>query len=143
MQNFLLVVVWQIFFANSLPVSAGFKPQKAFYGLKSTATEWQNTNPTYRKFNKQSYLILEIGKIVIYQRNIHLQKSMQTQAMYYFSLTTDSDIFPLTLHDLQAAFQKNAKVYQTLELRFAGREEDLILYDHIHKTYKVNYWLAQ
>lgn len=68
---------------------------------------------------------------------------MFTQPSYFFSLTLESEILPLTLFNLQQVFKDNVKIYQTLELRFASREEDLILYDTIHKTYKVNYWLAQ
>lgn len=147
MQNVLLAVVLQIFLANSLlikPVAADFSPQtKVFYRLKSVATEFQAEKPKNRIYQKQNYQILEVGKIILYQRNKYVAKSMFTQPSYFFSLTLESEILPLTLFNLQQVFKDNVKIYQILELRFASREEDLILYDTIHKTYKVNYWLAQ
>jgi hypothetical protein len=114
-----------------------------FCELKSATTQMQTEKPKNRIYQKQNYQILEFGKIILYQRNTYVSRSMYTQPSYFFSLTIESEILPLTLFNLQQVFKNNVKIYQTLELRFAGREEDLILYDTIHKTYKVNYWLVQ
>jgi hypothetical protein len=105
----------------------------------------QNTgkNNKIRTFNSNNYTILEIATIVIYQRAIIQNKSVIPEIQYYFSQNIETEILPLSLENLAKTYKGNAKIYQMLDMRFSSREHELSEFDTIHKTYKVNYWLAQ
>jgi hypothetical protein len=111
----------------------------------SFVTQAQNTgnNNKIRIFNNNNYTILEIATIVIYQRAIIQNKSVIPEIQYYFSCSTETDILPLSLENLAKTYKENHQIYQMLDLRFSNREHELSEFDTIHKTYKVNYWLAQ
>lgn len=109
---------------------------------QNSTTNSTVTPTTHRQVGEQAYQLLEQGKIILYQKKVIQNKSMEVATSYYFSLNTESPILPLTLANLQYVFRDNPTYYNLLELRFAGREQDLTAYDTIKKMYKVNYWLA-
>lgn len=113
-----------------------------FYQFAQNPTTAATQPPITRQVGWQEYQILEKGKIILYQQKVMQAKTVQTTTTYYFSLTTESPVFPLTLENLQQAFKDHTHLYNLLELRFAGREQDLTTYDHLKKMYKINYWLA-
>jgi hypothetical protein len=93
----------------------------------------------YRFFRNRQYHVEEPGKIFIYTRNERdvQSKVFKTAKVYYFSISPDSDIMPLSLGNLKRAYRINEKFLDLLDANFNNTE--VSGYDDFHKTFKVNH----
>jgi hypothetical protein len=97
-------------------------------------------NHVYRFYKNITYQIAEPGRIYIYtkEENITQGKGYKVVNVYYFSVSAEGEIIPLTLNNLKSAYRDNKKFFELLSEFFNGN--DVNEYDNIHKTFKVNYF---
>ena len=92
------------------------------------------------------YQIEENKTMVIYIADVPVTpsngKAIQLVPHYYFSVTLDSEIIPLTIKNLKKAFPDNRKFHDKLDTEISS-EKDLVSYDEVHKMYKVNYLIGK
>lgn len=95
-------------------------------------------NMDYRFYDKIPYRIAESGSIFIYELDEHIpqSKGFKTENRYYFSITADGSIYPLTPSNLKYAFKDNSKFVDRLDTYF--NSYDISEYDTIHKTFLIN-----
>jgi len=99
----------------------------------------------YKVYNDE-YRILENQNMVIYMifSPTHTPKGIAQPMMpyFYFSITLNSDILPLTIINLKKAYPDNLKFHDLLDQEF-GTGIPLSFYDTQNKTYRVNYILSE
>jgi|GEM_PF-1036981 len=100
-----------------------------------------------RIFNKKEYQVRDTGFITIYSRDVPRTKvkkmvETHTETIFYFSKTADSDIFLLTITNIERAFPTDHQLHYKLMQDFQS-DNALTVYDDFHKTYKVNRFLQQ
>jgi len=101
---------------------------------------FRNCNDEMFRFYKNTeYRIEEAGNIFIYtkERNIAQSKGYKVVKAYYFSTSADGDIMPLTIENLKGAYRTNEKFLELIDQFF--NQGDVNEYDHVHKTFKLNY----
>jgi len=107
------------------------------YGFKD------RNNDVYRFYKNSEYRIIEAAQMYIYVLREHIAQSKGFKVVnrYYFSVTPETDIKPLTLGNLKDAYSKNEKFIDLLDQYF--NSENVLEYDTLHKTFKVNYVLSK
>ncbi len=110
----------------------------SIYGYKDCK---QNDFRFYKECDHE-YQIEENKTIVIYIADVPVVpssgKAIQLVPHYYFSVSLESEIIPLTIKNLKRAFPDNQKFHDKLDTEISS-EKDLVSYDGVHKMYKVNY----
>jgi len=99
----------------------------------------------FRFFNNYSneYQILENKTVVIYSMKVNetASKGIRSVTRYFFSVSLDGDIIPLTLEKIKDAFPDDHKLHDELD-KFFRKDEELISYDRRHQSYRINHVLG-
>jgi hypothetical protein len=125
-----------VFPSNKLTVT--YEGKK--YKLKKTELYGYRTceKKFYRFFNKSHYQILNTQGIFLYDKTIESGTGMnpEIETFYYFSITHDASILPLTISNLKDAYPKNTKFHDALDSIFKV-DADLMEFDKYLKKYKL------
>jgi len=97
---------------------------------------------SHRFFNKNVFEILNPGEAILLYKILVCPKTKYDQAKYeyFFSKDVNSPIVALILNNLEANFETNKTFVELLDVHFKNNEE-LLMYDSIHKMYKINHLL--
>jgi hypothetical protein len=88
--------------------------------------------------NTNEYLILNPKEqILIYKEAVVTGKGSLSHVDYFFSKDAASDVQPLTMENLKAAFPTNHKFQYSMDAAFEN-DANLARYDSFHKIYKIN-----
>ncbi len=104
---------------------------------KSTLFGFRNCEKkVYRFYKNSEYQILNSQRIWMYDKPQESGTGMSPNIdiFYYFSVTQDSQILPLTFDNLKDAFPNNIKFHDLLDSSFKG-EAELSAYDKYLQKY--------
>jgi hypothetical protein len=88
--------------------------------------------------NIKNFLILNPKEqILIYKEAVVTGKGSLSHVDYFFSKDVASNVQPLTMENLKAAFPTNHKFQYSLDSAFEN-DANLARYDSFHKMYKIN-----
>jgi len=89
------------------------------------------------------YQILENKTVVIYSMQFTetAGKGIHQMTRYFFSITPDAAIVPLTLENVKNAFPDNHALHNELD-KYFKKDAELCEYDHRHKIYRINHILG-
>jgi len=112
--------------------------------LKAEVFGYHANNEDYRFFNNTAYKIVDTKDFYIYSRTKLSQqgKGLKPMDAYYFSARPNTLIEPLTVHNLELAYNKNLQFKYIIEGQFKA-DNDLIAYDTSIKEYKLKYLFEQ
>jgi hypothetical protein len=107
--------------------------KRTIYGFRNCKKE------LFRLYGNVAYELVEAGKIIIYRKQEHVAqgKGFKVVNVYSFSTTAESDIVPLTFHNLEDAYGNNENFIDLL-YQYKGAME-AFAYDKAHATFKINY----
>jgi hypothetical protein len=88
----------------------------------------------------ESYNFVEKGAIWIYFKDITtlLGKGIKRERKYFYSVSGDSRIMPLTIFNLKKSFPGKHDFHNFLDAQFR-HDADLIAYNKLEKKFKVNH----
>lgn len=111
-------------------------PKDSVYGIKYC------DGSLSRIYNNSEYqLINPDEKIMIYKFSSGpVSKGNQPITRYYFSIDATSEILELTIYNIKTAFPDNHKFHDLIDMEFHDNDE-LTVYDNIHKMMKINHVL--
>ncbi|HTI06908.1 MAG TPA: hypothetical protein VL832_00090 [Puia sp.] len=100
--------------------------------------------PEYRQMGHRTYRILDTTGFYLYSCNklVQGEKIARPTTVYYFSVDANGPVQELTLANLERVFAKNTRFRYALEAQFRS-DKDLIAYDGLLKTYKIEYLYTQ
>lgn len=106
-----------------------------------------NHGKNIRVYNQKEFTVRDSAKIIVYSRDESktiMRKTTEThyETVYYFSKAIDSEIWPLTVINIEKAFPEDHKMHDALMKTFHD-DTSLTEYDEFHKTFKVNRFLLQ
>ena len=98
-----------------------------------------NTGISYRLYKRNIYTILNSDtNLIVYKTlNTPASKYVKADYTYYFSRNVNTEIKDLTLKNIEFAYQENKQFILFLELYFKN-DEELIEFDQLHNTHKLN-----
>jgi hypothetical protein len=126
-----------IFKGNVVNIKVGNKKQQLkkneYYGYRD------ENNHVYRFFENQTYELLNpTEKIFIYRKKtLGGPKGNLPTYKYFFSLTHESKLIELTIHNLKICYKDNHKKLDRIDLYFKN-DGDLIEFDTYSKKFKLN-----
>ena len=93
----------------------------------------------YRFYNKKTYRIINPREeILLYSiTSIVNPKGNQTVVNYFFSINTDSPVYPLTKPNLKKAFYNDLNFHDLIDVYFR-KDSDLLSYDVLNNQYTIN-----
>ncbi len=96
-------------------------------------------NVNYRFYHKKNYRILNPKEgILLYSiTTIVNPKGNQTAINYYFSVTANKEIYPLTKLNLKRSFPNDSNFHELIDMYF-NADSDLLAYDSFYNQYKIN-----
>jgi hypothetical protein len=101
-----------------------------------------NNHYSYRLYHAQNYRILDSTEFFLYYRyeqQEHIKgKELLKTDCYFFSKDAGSQIQPLTIGNLKAAFPDNNRFHYLLDAEF-HQDSELMSYDSYAKMYKIKY----
>ncbi len=98
-------------------------------------TKW---NVCYRLFKNEEYEIINpCETILIYRKTVLAGYKTNQVTKYFFSLSADADIYPLTKYNLKLATIGDSLFHDQLDKSFRN-DEDLLEFDAFYKIYKLN-----
>jgi len=105
---------------------------------------YRKNDQDYRYFNNEAYRIIDTQGFYIYGycKLIPAGKGLKDAEFFFFSPSSESEIKPLTMENLQAAFAKNTRFLYTIQ-GFFRTDNELTAYDPSLKEYKLKYLYAQ
>lgn len=88
----------------------------------------------------ESYNFIEKGAIWIYSKDVTtlLGKGIKRERKYYYSVSGDSKILPLTIFNLKKSFPGRHDFHNFLDAQFR-HDADLIAYNKLERKFKVNH----
>lgn len=108
--------------------------------FKDDIFAYQKKGRIVRSRDFASYNFVEKGAIWIYFKDITtpLGKGIKRERKYYYSLSANSSILPLTIHNLKKSFPGRYDFHNFLDAQFR-HDADLIVYNKMEKKFKVNH----
>jgi len=97
-------------------------------------------NTCYRFYNKAAFEILNPSEKILLYRNTTVAgtpRNSHPVTNYYFSVTADSPVYPLTKWNLNAVLYKDVHFHELLDVYF-HYDNELTAYDNINKIYFLN-----
>jgi hypothetical protein len=93
----------------------------------------------FRFFRGETYRIMNPGEdILMYERSFGTGfRGSPVTSIYYFSSNAAAEVMPLTYKNVLTVFEDNPAFELVLELCFSS-DEELLLFDGLHKMYKIN-----
>lgn len=92
----------------------------------------------YRYFRNIPYEILNPSEsLLLYLQYTIKGKGASPTFSYYFSITANESILPLSVYNLKTAFRNDRILYELIDLHFK-QDKDLLTYDPIYRFYSVN-----
>lgn len=93
---------------------------------------------SFRFYNDKEYRVISMLKIYMYftESEFGTGKSATIEDRFYFSVSLDSEIIPLTTEHLKEAYPDNTKFHDLLDSSFRS-EEELSTFDKYLKKYKL------
>ena len=95
-----------------------------------------------RLFNHHLYEVVDTAFFVVYHGYKTVEKipnkGVMTVSQYYFSKTPSSEIYELSIANLEKAFPENYRFHYALEEEFKS-DRSLMAYDNYLHEYKVKY----
>lgn len=94
----------------------------------------------YRRYDS-NYMLVESGSITIYQKeeNVPYGKGYRIASRFFFSVTPDGEIMPLTLENLKNIYFANHALCEALDRTFENGH--LAAYDPENQAFRVNAFL--
>jgi hypothetical protein len=125
-----------IFYPSLISVTIGdstFKYKKnSIFGYKT------KNNIYYRFFNDEAYEIVNPNEaILIYKKTFFTGYKTNQVTKYFFSISADAVIYPLTKINLKKATIGDSLLHAQLDSLFKN-DEELITYDPCNKAFKLN-----
>jgi hypothetical protein len=126
-----------IFKGSVVNIKIGNKKQQLskneYYGYRD------ENNVVYRFFENQTYELLNPKeKIFIYRKKVlGGPKGNFPMYKYYFSLTPESKLIELSIHNIKTSFKEDKKLLEKIDLHFKN-DVELIEYDSFNKKFKLN-----
>ncbi len=101
-------------------------------------------NKIFRFFGKSQYLILNSQDLFLYEKTEESGTGMnpEIEDFYYFSVSAETKILPLTSDNLKEAFPRNVKFHDLLDSFFKS-DSELIAYDKYLQNYKLLHVLEE
>ncbi|MBC7410843.1 MAG: hypothetical protein H7331_00120 [Bacteroidia bacterium] len=102
-----------------------------------------NQKINYRFYNNKSYEMVSNSKSIMLYKTTLLtgNKGAETIDKFFFSITTNSPLYALTIQNLKNEFANNTSFIAALDLYFKTNNE-LLNYDTFHKQYTLHYVYA-
>jgi hypothetical protein len=93
--------------------------------------------------NNERYYLAETGKMWIFYKwiNVPEGKRHRKEKQYYFSVSGDTPLMPLTVTNLKKAFSNNIKFQDLVDVHF--QTTSATHYDIAKQQFKANYLLAK
>lgn len=96
---------------------------------------------SYRFIGNKEYEIRDTGPLYIYSMK-HSARNPKGAPIgiatsYFFSVSADGSVIPLTIANLKNTFPENHKLHDNLDMMFKN-DSQLTQYDDFHKMFKVN-----
>lgn len=110
--------------------------------FKDDIFAYQNKGKIVRTSNFTPYTYVEKGPLWVYFKdmNISQSKGIKRERKYYYSVSGQSEIMPLTINNLKRSFPDNHLFHDLLDAQFSNNSE-LSLYDGLEGKFKVNHLL--
>jgi hypothetical protein len=110
--------------------------------FKDEIFAYQKKGRIVRTHNFVTYTFLEKGPIWIYFKDINNSqgKGFKRERKYYFSVSGNGKIIPLTISNLKRSFPNKHLFHHFLDAKFRS-DDDLSLYDGVQNKLKINYLL--
>lgn len=97
------------------------------------------TNTIYRLYLKDRFTLINTGEhVLIYSQTTFVQNKSFPETNYFFSVSANSAILPLTIWNLKKAFPGDDSFHDLIDAYFKY-DSELINYDYFHKEFKINY----
>lgn len=95
-------------------------------------------NICYRFYKNDTYEIINPTEtILLYSKTYLTGYKSYVATSYYFSLTANSEIFPLSIYNLKLASTGDTLFHDQLDAHFK-KDEDLLKYDAFYNMYELN-----
>lgn len=99
-----------------------------------------------RNYHKEKFQVVDTTSFYLYTQNKNVVppggKGMYRADLYFFSITGDSPILPLTIENLKRAYPANTAFHYALDAYF-NSDRQLMAYDEYTKMYKLKYLFLQ
>ena len=108
--------------------------------FKDDIFAYQKKGRIVRSRDFESYNFVEKGAIWIYFKDVTtpLGKGIKRERKYYYSVSGDSRILPLTIYNLKKSFPGKHHFHNFLDAQFR-HDADLIAYNKLERKFKVNH----
>lgn len=110
--------------------------------FKDDIFAYRNKGKIVRTWNFRSYNYIEKGPVWIYFKDVSISqgKGIKRERKYYYAVSGQSEIKPLTIHNLKRSFPDNHLFHDLLDAQFSN-DAELSLYDRFEGKFKVHHLL--